>query len=125
MVVEGRIAEVDYFSRGVKYALDDGTGRIILLVWQNVMEELEGRYDLFPGSQVRVAGEIDEYQGDLEIIPDGDGTGELLVFVPQRSVEYLPVGIGAGVGLRVTGEVEIYQGQLEIIPLAGADVQVR
>jgi DNA/RNA endonuclease YhcR with UshA esterase domain len=171
------IAEVDYFSAGVQYILDDSSGRIILLVWQNVMEEMEGRHDLFPGSQVRVAGEIDEYQGELEIVPrrgadvevlargerlpveeravgeisgsdegrvftvegrvtrsegDGwlrlwidDGSGELLIYVPVRVVEYLPVGVGVGAGLRVTGEVDVYRGQLEIIPLAGADVEVR
>jgi DNA/RNA endonuclease YhcR with UshA esterase domain len=176
-LVEARIVEVDYFSRGVKYVLDDGTGRIILLVWQNVLEEVSRHLDLFPGSRVRVRGEIEEYQGDLEIIPlrgaevlvitpgerlpieeravstvtpadegrifavagtviriEGrgwlriwiqDGTGELLIFVPEREVEYLPTGIGAGVRLRVTGEVDIYQGQLEIIPLTGADVEIQ
>ncbi len=171
------IAEVDYFSAGVQYVLDDGSGRIILLVWQNVMEEVEGRHDLFPGSRVQVAGEIAEYQGKLEIVPrrgadvevldrgerlpvearlvgdisgsdegrvftvegrvtrsegDGwlriwidDGSGELLIYVPTRVVDYLPEGIGVGVRLRVTGEVDVYRGQLEIIPLAGADVEVR
>jgi DNA/RNA endonuclease YhcR with UshA esterase domain len=176
-LLDARIVEVDYFSRGVKYTLDDGTGRIILLVWQNVLEKVANRHDLFPGSQVRVRGEIDEYQGDLEIIPQRsadvvvitrgerlpieeravsdispadegrifvvegkvtrieskgwlrvwiqDGSGELLIFVPEREVEYLPAGIGAGVRLRISGEVDIYQGQLEIIPLAGADVEVQ
>jgi DNA/RNA endonuclease YhcR with UshA esterase domain len=140
------------------------------------MEEVAGRYDLFPGSQVQVSGEIDEYEGDLEIVPqagedvvllargdrapiearatgdigppdegrvfvvegtvtrtegDGwlrmwldDGTGEILVFVPTRTVAYLPQGVGAGVRLRVTGEVDVYKGTVEIIPLAGADVKV-
>jgi DNA/RNA endonuclease YhcR with UshA esterase domain len=176
-LVEGHIAGIDYFSSGVKYSLEDGTGRIILLVWQNVMEEIASRHDLFPGSQVRVEGEIEEYQGELEIVPrrgsdvvvlvrggslpieertvgavtpadEGrtfvvqgkvtrteskgwlrvwidDGTGELLIFVPEREVGYLPMGIGPGVQLRITGEVDIYNGQLEIIPLAGADVEVR
>jgi DNA/RNA endonuclease YhcR with UshA esterase domain len=175
--VEGVIAGVDHFSKGVTYNLTGGSGRITLLLWQNVLEEVAGRYDLIPGSQVRVRGRIDEYQGELEIIPErgagvvvvargeglpveeravadvtpadegrifrvegtvtriegegwlrvwiDDGTGELLVFVPEREVAYLPAGIGPGVGLRVTGEVDIYQGQLEIIPLAGADVEVR
>jgi DNA/RNA endonuclease YhcR with UshA esterase domain len=54
-----------------------------------------------------------------------DGTGELLIFFPERLVAYLPAGIGVGVPLRVTGEVDIYQSQLEIIPLAGADVELR
>jgi DNA/RNA endonuclease YhcR with UshA esterase domain len=176
-VARAGIAEVDYFSKGVKYLLTDSTGSITLLVWQNVMESLADRHHLFPGSQVWVMGEINEYQGELEIVPRSgvsvavltrgerpaieerlvgaitpadegrifvvegivartesrgwqklwlnDGTGEILLFVPQRMVEYLPSGVGPGVKLQVTGEVDIYQGVLEIIPQAGADVKVR
>ena len=176
-IARAGIADVSYFSMGVKYTLTDPTGRITLLVWQDVMEEIPDRYVLFPGSQVRVRGEIDEYEGDLEVIPQAgadvaviapgdhppveqravsnitasdegriltvegrvtrtesstwlrlwlnDGTGEILIFVPERVVEYLPAGIGSGVRLRVTGEVDIYRGVLEIIPLAGADVEVQ
>jgi DNA/RNA endonuclease YhcR with UshA esterase domain len=176
-VAKAGIANVDYFSKGVRYTITDASGSIILLVWQDVMEEIPRRYDLFPGSQVQVTGEIDEYGGELEIIPgegtaltvlnrgerapieertadhvtasdegriftmegrvartDGrgwlrawirDGTGEMLIFVPERAVEYLPAGIGPGARLRVTGEVDIYQGEIEIIPLAAADVEVR
>jgi DNA/RNA endonuclease YhcR with UshA esterase domain len=176
-LAQARIADLEYFSSGVKVGLTDGTGRIVLLLWQNVLEEMDARHDLFPGSRVRVVGEIDEYQGELEIAPhrgadvvllsrgerppiearavrevtpadegrtftvegkvvrvEGngwlrvwiqDGTGELLLFLPERLVAYLPPGIGVGARLRVTGEVDIYNGQLEIIPLAGADVEVR
>jgi DNA/RNA endonuclease YhcR with UshA esterase domain len=154
----------------------DGSGNLILLLWQNVLEEIPNRYDLIPGSQVRLTGDIDEYQGDLELIPRrgeqvvllapgerlpiegrsvnnitpsdegrvftvegtvsrtessdwlrvwlNDGTGEILVFVPERVVPYLRPGIGAGLQLRVTGEVDIYQSVVEIIPLAAADVEV-
>lgn len=171
------IADVSYFSSGVKYTLADDSGTIILLLWQNVVEGVHDRYDLFPGSQVQVLGAIDEFQGDLEIIPkngadlallargerpsieervasnvtpadegrifivegevvrtesDGwfklwlrDGTGEILIFVPGRAVDYLPPGIAAGKRLRVKGEVDIYQGVIEIIPLAAADIEVR
>jgi DNA/RNA endonuclease YhcR with UshA esterase domain len=171
------ITEVDYFSAGVKYMLVDATGSIILLLWQNVLEEIPERYDLVPGSEVEITGSIDEFAGELEIIPgDGaglnvlskaerlpieerpasrvtasdegriftvegivyrtenrgwlkvwlnDGTGEILIFVPERTVPYLPSGIGNGLGLRVTGAVDIYQNVLEIIPLAGADVEVQ
>jgi DNA/RNA endonuclease YhcR with UshA esterase domain len=176
-IAKAGIVDLDYYSKGVKYTLADSTGSIILLVWQNVMEEIPDRYDLVAGSQVQVTGEIDEYRGDLEIIPRvgpsvvvltrgerlpieersvdnvtpsdegriftvegaavrtesgdwlkiwlNDGTGEMLIFVPERSVPYLPSGIGGGVRLRITGEVDIYKGVLEIIPLAGADVEVR
>jgi DNA/RNA endonuclease YhcR with UshA esterase domain len=171
------VSEMIYFSKGVQYRLTDSTGSITLLMWQDVLEESSDRYDLLPGSQVRVAGAIDEYQGELEIVPrtdadvrvivpadrlpveqrpirditpsdegriftvDGtvtkiegsswlriwiqDGTGQTLIYVPERVLEYLPAGIGVGVRLRVTGEVDIYRGELEIIPLAAADVEVR
>jgi DNA/RNA endonuclease YhcR with UshA esterase domain len=175
-VAEAGVTEVGYLSKGVRYTLTDGSGQIILLLWQNVMEGLADRHLLFPGSRVKVTGRIDEYQGELEIVPrwgtevtvlnrderlpvearsvrnitpadegrvfvvegqvarvEGgrwlqlwldDGTGEILIFVPERVVAYLPTGIGPGVRLRVTGEVDIYRGQIEIIPPAGNDVEV-
>ncbi len=175
-IPQAGIAEKSYFSKGVRYTLTDPSGSIILLVWQNVLEEIPDRYDLVPGSQVRVTGKIDQYQGELEIVPRGgadvdvvargdrpaierrtannitpsdegrvfvvegkvarseskkwlklwlnDGTGEILIYVPERAVEYLPAGLNAGVKVQVTGEVDIYQGQIEIIPLAGADVRI-
>jgi DNA/RNA endonuclease YhcR with UshA esterase domain len=175
-IVPAGVTAVDHFSAGVKYTLVDGTGSIVLLLWQNILEVFPGRYDLVPGSHVQVTGFVDEFAGDLEIIPRGgagvqvlsrgerlpieersaanvtasdegriftiqgsvtriegsgwvkvwlgDGTGEILVFVPERTVDYLPSGIGPGIRLRVTGEVDIYQNTLEIIPLAGADVEV-
>jgi DNA/RNA endonuclease YhcR with UshA esterase domain len=171
------IAGVDYLSKGVKFTLTDPTGSIALILWQDVLEETADRHELLPGSQVRVSGRIDEYEGELEIVPrpgddvtvldrggrlaveerklaqitaadegriftvqgtltrvEGrgwlylwldDGTGEMLIYVPERVVGYLPTGLGPGTRLRVTGQVEIYQGALEIIPLAGADVEVQ
>ncbi len=79
----------------------------------------EGRTFTVEGKVARIEG------NDWLRVWIQDGTGELLVFLPERLVVYLPPGIGVGVPLRVTGEVDIYNGQLEIIPLAGADVEVR
>jgi DNA/RNA endonuclease YhcR with UshA esterase domain len=170
------ITDLDHFSKGVKYTLTDGTGDIVLLLWQNVLEEIPDRYAIIPSTQVQVTGVIDEFAGDLEIIPRegsgvkvlaqaerlplearqvkdispsdegrvftvegsvtrtegdqwlrvwlNDGTGEMLIFVPERTVPYLPSEPEAGQQLRVTGEVDIHQGVLELIPLAGADVVV-
>jgi DNA/RNA endonuclease YhcR with UshA esterase domain len=78
----------------------------------------EGRIFTIQGSVTRIEG-----SGWVKVWL-GDGTGEILVFVPERTVDYLPSGIGPGIRLRVTGEVDIYQNTLEIIPLAGADVEV-
>jgi DNA/RNA endonuclease YhcR with UshA esterase domain len=71
VTVRGTLGEPDHFSAGIKFPLDDGTGTIILLLWQNVYESApEG---LEAGAQVVVTGRVDEYQGDLEIIPEPDG----------------------------------------------------
>jgi DNA/RNA endonuclease YhcR with UshA esterase domain len=171
------VSEMSYFSKGVQYRLTDGTGDIILLMWQDVLEESSDRYDLLPGSQLRVVGAIDEYQGNLEIIPrtdadvriivpadllpmeerpihditasdegriftvegvvtriEGsdwlrmwikDSTGQILIYVPARVLDYMPAAVGVGVRLRVTGEVDVYKAELEIIPLAAADIEVQ
>jgi DNA/RNA endonuclease YhcR with UshA esterase domain len=177
VAVEATIVDLSYFSKGIRATVDDSTGRIILLLWQDVLEEIADRYDLVPGSRLRMTGEVVAYESQLEIIPhqgeqvvflaagqrlsieerslkditpsdegrvfsvEGrvirteqgawlrlwlrDDTGEILVFVPERTVAYLPHGVGAGTRLRVTGEVDIYKGVIEIIPLAGADVEMR
>ncbi len=168
------IAEVIYFSKGVQYRLTDATGSIVLLLWQNVLEEVPQRLDLYPGSQVRVSGQVQEYQGHLEIVPRdaggvsvlargdrppveerslgsitpsdegrvfavtgtvirsesrgwlhlwiSDGTGEMLIYLPERLIPYLPPGLDPGVRLVITGEVDIYQGVLEMVPQSGSDV---
>jgi DNA/RNA endonuclease YhcR with UshA esterase domain len=174
-LVQAGIADLEYFSKGIKLTLVDDSGRIVLLLWQNVLEEIPERYQLRPNNEVKVTGVIDQYQGEMEIVPGqgtdlivlatagsgpvterttgalsaadegqivtvqgmlieiagdtwrklwlDDGTGQVLVFVPQRVVEYLHANLQVGQRLRVTGEVDIYSGQVEIVPLAGGDIQ--
>ncbi len=69
----GMLDEVETFSSGVKFTLDDGTGTIILLLWQNVYDALPDAGRLVAGARVEVVGRIEEYRGDLEIIPEADG----------------------------------------------------
>jgi DNA/RNA endonuclease YhcR with UshA esterase domain len=69
VTVEGTIVEVTPFSAGVKYLLDDGSGRIMLLLWQEVYDALADRERLAPGVRVQATGTIDEYRGELEVIP--------------------------------------------------------
>ncbi len=73
VTVRGLIGAVDHFSAGVKYRLDDDSGAIILLLWQEVYDALPNSEALAPGVQVEVTGRIEEYRGDLEIIPETDG----------------------------------------------------
>jgi len=73
VTLRGTLGEREIFSAGVRFQLDDGTGIIILLLWQNVYDEIPGAEDLVTGVQVEVIGQIEEYQGALEIVPEADG----------------------------------------------------
>jgi len=69
----GTLGEMETFSAGIKFTLDDGSGTIILLLWQNVYDAIPNAEQLVAGARVEVMGQIEEYQGDLEIIPEADG----------------------------------------------------
>ncbi|MBU0703351.1 MAG: hypothetical protein KKC18_05745, partial [Chloroflexi bacterium] len=69
----GTLGEMETFSAGVKFILADTTGDIILLLWQNVYDAIPDADQLVAGVQVEVEGQIEEYRGDLEIIPEADG----------------------------------------------------
>lgn len=68
----GTLSEPETFSAGVKFSLSDDSGAITLLLWQNVYDALPDADKLASGVQVEVTGEIEEYQGELEIIPEAD-----------------------------------------------------
>jgi DNA/RNA endonuclease YhcR with UshA esterase domain len=69
IAVEGQVVEVWPFSQGIKYLLDDGSGRLTLLLWQSVLDDLPGRDCLALGTTVRAAGRVSAYQGALELAP--------------------------------------------------------
>jgi len=73
LLLVGTLGEPETFSKGIKFPLDDTSGTIILLLWQNVYETIPDTDSLVAGARVEVMGQIDEYQGDLEIIPEPDG----------------------------------------------------
>ncbi len=67
VTLRGVLGPGDYFSQGVRYSLDDGTGEIVLLLWSNVAEQ--SPEDLGHGAEVRVTGEVAEYKGEMEVVP--------------------------------------------------------
>jgi RPA family protein len=73
VTLRGTLGERETFSSGVRFQLDDGTGAIILLLWQNVYDEIPDAERLAAGVQVGVTGQIEEYRGELEIVPEADG----------------------------------------------------
>lgn len=114
--VEGEIGEFDAFSSGVRFKLDDGTGQIVLLLWQPLFEEVPYGEGLDDGARVRVQGNVEQYQGTLEIIPQI--SSDLVILVAARSPEASTVAalgsadVGRSVRLEGTlaGETPFSQG---------------
>jgi DNA/RNA endonuclease YhcR with UshA esterase domain len=65
--VRGMLGSPEGFSAGVKIPIKDGSGRITVLLWSNIYQELKPRpvEDML----VEITGIIDIYNGALEIIP--------------------------------------------------------
>jgi DNA/RNA endonuclease YhcR with UshA esterase domain len=73
LTVAGTLSEPQTFSSGIKFALSDPTGTVILLLWQEVYEAIPDGDLLAPGTELEVTGRIDQYRGDIEIIPEAAG----------------------------------------------------
>ena len=73
VTVQGAILEVRPFSSGVKYLLQDDTGQVVLLLWQDVHDAVPEVERLAVGAIVQAAGEVDEYRGELQVIPSWGG----------------------------------------------------
>lgn len=69
VILQGRITRVTEFSQGVRYALDDGTGDISMVLWSDVLSTFARTADLQQGAEVRVIGKLDVFNDALEIIP--------------------------------------------------------
>jgi len=68
--IEGQIVNVKPFSSGLRVHVDDGSGEVLVLFWQNVLERVPGGTEsLVTGGRVRVSGCVAEYQGALEVVP--------------------------------------------------------
>ncbi|MFW6135665.1 MAG: OB-fold nucleic acid binding domain-containing protein [Chloroflexota bacterium] len=72
--VTGTVTRVDWFSSGVKLKVDDGTGAVSVLLWDDVyealLEHLGDAPGPGPGARVWVQGGLAEYRGELELIPE-------------------------------------------------------
>lgn len=74
IAVRGMLARVDPFANGVKLKVDDGTGAVSVVLWEDVYAALleyigDGRR-LDPGAEIRVLGRLSEFRGELEVVPD-------------------------------------------------------
>lgn len=70
IAVEGTVTRSEAFSQGQRVYIDDGTGELLVLLWQNVYDLIPDKALLLaPGTRVRAGGIVEEYQGTLELVP--------------------------------------------------------
>lgn len=70
VIVTAKISRASKFSQGMRYTLNDGSGNITLLIWADVLEKMAMRDELKAGAEVRVIGQVDVFNDELEIIPE-------------------------------------------------------
>jgi len=140
--VQAEVVIAVSFSAGFKFVLDDGTGQITLLLWEDRYAGIGDRNGLRPGAILQVTGKVSEYRGELQLEPypeevvileRGDGpaaelvaTGQLVAFVGhavavQGRVVRLETFSGDSARLFVddgSGEAQVilWRNVLELVP---------
>jgi DNA/RNA endonuclease YhcR with UshA esterase domain len=69
VVTQGTIEQATRFSSGSRYEFSDPSGVIILLVWNSDIDPQRQQEVFKVGATLSVTGEIDEFNGQLEIVP--------------------------------------------------------
>ncbi|MCP4544708.1 MAG: hypothetical protein GY832_47010 [Chloroflexi bacterium] len=106
LLLEGTLGEPQDFSQGVKFSLDDGTGTIIILLWQNVYDAVPDADLLIAGTQVQIVGRIEEYQGELEIIPEA---GSVTITSPASAPVAQPTALPISDDSVAIGDITLTQ----------------
>ncbi len=90
VVVRGTVVELDDLSSGVRLALDDGSGRVAVVLWQSVHENAGNPAAIDLGALVRVLGEVNVYRGELEVVPALAADVQVLAGAPAAEETALP-----------------------------------
>jgi DNA/RNA endonuclease YhcR with UshA esterase domain len=69
IAVEGTITEVKAGASNTRLTVDDGTGKITVLIWPDVLAYVPNSGGLVTGAHVRAIGLVDSYKGSLEVVP--------------------------------------------------------
>ena len=73
VTVEGIVVGAASLPSGFKFTLDDGTGRVVLLMWHEVYDDCWDAAEISLGARVRATGEVGQYEGELQVQPDFGG----------------------------------------------------
>ncbi len=109
VVVSGTVAEASNFSAGFKVKLNDGSGMIGVVLFENVWDGLKAPSDVNVGAALSVTGKLNEYKGALEIAPASAANVAVLAVPAIRDVPTKTLGAISGNDhnalVRVSGEI--------------------
>ncbi|HQV69494.1 MAG TPA: OB-fold nucleic acid binding domain-containing protein [Thermoflexales bacterium] len=70
VTLEGVVINTASFSAGFKFTLNDGSGQMVMTLFESAYDKLAKREALNLGAKVRVKGRLDAYNNQLEIAPN-------------------------------------------------------
>jgi DNA/RNA endonuclease YhcR with UshA esterase domain len=83
LTFSGQVADATSFSEGFKFRLDNGIEQITLLTWLETYDGIAERDGLRPGASVQVTGRINDFEGELQIIPFS--SADIVILEPGRN----------------------------------------
>ena len=114
VTVEGEVIATASFSKGFTFTLDDGTGQLVLLMWQDVYDDCWHAEEINLGATVRATGEIGQYEGQLQIEPDFGGDVKAVegatAYAPPRDIGSLST-VDEGTRVMIEGQVIRVEGR--------------
>jgi DNA/RNA endonuclease YhcR with UshA esterase domain len=69
VTIEGRVSDISNPPVGIKLHLEDGSGRIAVLIWQDLVQEMAAPEAIEDGVRLSVTGEVSLYNDQLELLP--------------------------------------------------------
>jgi len=69
VTVQGTVRQAEPFSAGYRMTLDDGTGSVTVLLWNDLYRALPDPSSLRTDAQLEVTGEVSIYRDTLEVVP--------------------------------------------------------
>jgi RecJ-like exonuclease len=109
VAVSGTVTEASNFSAGFKVKLNDGSGQIGVVLFENVFDALKAPANVNVGAVLSVTGKLNEYKDALEIAPASAETVAVIAAPAMRDVPTKTLGAINGndhnAVVRVNGEV--------------------
>lgn len=106
VTISGQVVATASFAKGYKFTLDDGSGRIVLLMWHNVYDDCWNAPDLNLGATVRATGEIGAFEGEQQIEPSFGSNVKVVVAGSSAAQQAIgTLGDYLGQRIRIEGEI--------------------